>query len=143
MEPLPHILQLSPRLIHQCLMPPPANRISPIEKPARHLLWALPSPMRCHLLRLHVFEPSLLEILLDLLRSRPFWARDQRRFEARVQFLARFGPRNRDAWVDWVGPGVHAYDAPGGDDAVEFLDARCGVVGEIDVGTGEGMGDAA
>lgn len=59
-----------------------------------------------------------------------------------MHFLAGFGPRDRDARVDRVGPSVDAEDAVGGDDAVEFLDAGGGVVGKVDVCAGKGVGDA-
>ena len=59
-----------------------------------------------------------------------------------MELLASFGPRSGNAGMLWVGPGVHADDAAGNEDAVEFADAGGAVVGEVDVGTGEGVGDA-
>ncbi len=44
--------------------------------------------------------------------------------------------------MDGVGPGVEGQDAGGGEDAGEFADAGGGVVGEVDVGAGEGVGYA-
>lgn len=94
------------------------------------------------LFRLHVLEPGLLQVGLDLLRGRPVRARDQGCFEARVHFPARVGPRDRDARVDRIGPGVDAEHAAGGDDAREFFDAGGAVVCQVDVCAGETVGDA-
>ena len=98
--------------------------------------------MRHALLRLHVLERCLFEVVLDQLGSRPLRARDQGRFEARVKFLAGFGPWDRDAGVGGVGPGIDGLDAVGSEDAVEFVDAGGGVVGEVDVCAGESVRDA-
>lgn len=69
MESLPHIPEFPSDLLHQRVMPPLTNRISPIEKPLRHLIRTPPPPMRYNLFSLHIFEPCLLEVFLDQLRS--------------------------------------------------------------------------
>ena len=100
--------------------------------------------MRVDLLRLDVLEARFFEMIPDGVGGGPFRARDQGRLEARVQFLAGFGPGDGDAGVGagGVGPGGHAEDAAGGDDAVEFLDAGGGVVGEVNECAGESVRDA-
>lgn len=98
--------------------------------------------MRHDLLRLHVREPGLLEILPDLLGGAPRRVRDDGRLEFRVRGLAGAGPGDRDAGVGRVAPGVEGEDPAGGEDAGEFADAGAAVVGEVDVGAGEGVGDA-
>ena len=87
-------------------MPPHTNRIAPVEKPIRHLIRTAPPPVRNHLLRLHVFESRLFEILLDQFGNRPFRVRDQGSFEARMHFQAGVGLGNRDARVFRIDPGV-------------------------------------
>lgn len=98
--------------------------------------------MRHHLLRPHVPEARPFEVRRDLFSRGPVRARDQGRFEVRAHLLAGAGPGDRDAGVGRVGPGVEGEDAVGGEDAGEFVDAGGAVVGEVDVGAGEGVGDA-
>ena len=105
MERLSEILQCAATLFHHRLVPPSWNRISPIEKPSGHFLRTAPSPVRQRLLRLDVLEPSLLEVVLDLLGGRPFRARDYGCFELRMHTLAGFGPRESNARVVRIGPG--------------------------------------
>ena len=143
METFPHVPQLPSHLLHQRIMPPLTNGVAPVEKPLRHLIRARPPPVRVDLLRLHVFETGLFEVGSDLFGGGPVWARDQGRFEARVQFFAGVGPGDRDAGVGRVGPGGDAEDTVGGGDAVEFADAGGGVVGEVNDCSGEGVRDSA
>ena len=123
-------------------MPNLTNRIAPIQKPPRHILRAAEAPIRHDLLRLHVLEAGLFEVLLDARGGRPFRIRDDGRFEFGVEALAGFGPGGREARVDGVDPCVEGEDAAWGDDAVEFLDAGGAVVGEVDECASEGVGDA-
>lgn len=106
MEGFSEIFQVPSAFFNQRIVPSLRDWISPIEKPACHLLRTAPFPMRHHLLRLHILEPSLDEILLDLLRRRPDRARDHGCFVTRMHFLAGFGPRVPDARVVRIGPGV-------------------------------------
>lgn len=106
MKRLSEVLQLASAFMYQRLMPPSRNRISRIEKPARHFLGAAPSPMRRYLLRLHVLEASLLEMFLDLLSRGPFRARHQGCFVARMHRLAGFGPWVANARMVGVNPRV-------------------------------------
>lgn len=87
-------------------MPPHTNRIAPVEKPIRHLIRTAPSPVRSHLLRPHILEPGLFEILLDLLGSRPVRTSDYGRFEPGVHLQTGVGPGDRDARVGRVDPGI-------------------------------------
>ena len=84
MKRLSYILQLPPNFIHQRLMPNLTHRIPPIQEPPRHILRAAKPPMRHDLLRLHVLEAGLLEVLFDFRGGGPFRVRDDGGFEAGV-----------------------------------------------------------
>ena len=138
-----HVVYVPSRFLRQRLMPPPAHRVPGLEEPRRHLLGALPPPMRRHVLRLHVLPPGRFEVLLDLtlVRSRPFRVRDEGHFEIRVELPAGFGPRAGDAGMGRVDPGDDADYAARGGDAVEFPDTGRGVVGEVEEERAESVGD--
>lgn len=107
MQRLSEILQLASAFMYQRVMPSSRNWIPRIKKPARHLFRTAPSPMRRYLLRLHILEPSLFEMFLDLLRRRPFRARHHGRFVARMYLLTSFGPWIANARVVGINPRVH------------------------------------
>ena len=107
-EFLPHIPHFPSILLQQCLVPPHTDRIARVEKPIRHLIRTAPPPVRDHLFRLHILEPGLFEILLDLLGSRPVRISDDRGLEPGVHFQAGVGPGDRNARVLRVDPGIDA-----------------------------------